>query len=324
MRQYASFIVAVFVLLAIVIVSGAIYIVDETQQVVITQFGEPMGETISKAGLYFKIPVIQKANYFDKRLLQWDGDPDQVPTLEKQYIWVDATARWRIVDALKFMQSVGSEQMARSRLDDVIEAATRDTISSLNLVETVRNTNHLIQRRDELAKSGTIDVREWTDIQPIEVGREELTRRILKRASETVPNYGIELVDVRIKRTNYIQADRRSVYERMISERKQAAERHRSQGQGERARIEGQMTKELEEIRSKAYRSAQEIIGKADAEAIKIYARAYNKDPEFYAFLKTLETYRAAINDSSTLILSTDSELFHYLKSSQGGAGSVK
>ena len=314
MSRALTILVSIVVVAVILVGSGALYVVDETKQAVITQFGEPIGKPITKAGLYFKMPFIQTANYFEKRLLRWDGDPNQIPTRDKRYIWVDSTARWRIVDALKFMQSVGTIQGAYARLDDIVDAATRDSVSNLNLVETVRNSNELFGRiKDGEGEESYAELR-LADLERVQVGRENLTRDILKRAREIVPSYGIELVDVRIKRINYIREVQKKVFDRMISERKRAAEQYRSEGQGKKAEIEGQMQKELQQIQSEAYRQAQEIKGKADAEAIRIYAEAYNKDPEFYSFLKTLETYHQTITSDSTLILTTDSDYFEYLK----------
>lgn len=293
--------------------SGLFYQVDETQQAVITQFGELVDQPKTEAGLYWKMPFIQTVDYFEKRILEWDGDPNQIPTLDKRYIWVDVTARWRIKDVLKFMQSVRTEANAQGRLDDIIDASTRDIISSHMLVEAVRDTNRLFDvqkvRKEQLAfELGS------TELEPVKQGREELSRKILRRAAEVVPNYGIELIDVRIKRINYVKEVQAKVYERMISERKRAAEQFRSEGQGKKAEIEGQMRKDLEEIRAEAYKKAQEVKGKADAQATKIYADAYNKDPEFYAFTKSLENYRKSIAEGTTLILSTDNDLFRYLK----------
>jgi len=297
--------------LGIVVLRGTIYTVDETQQVVITQFGRPVGEPIKTAGLYFKRPFIQKANYFERRILQWDGSPNQIPTKDKRYIWVDTTARWRITDSLKFLQSVGNETGAHARLDDIIDSSTRDSITSHLLIEVLRNTNRLLERAEEAEE--VLGAEEA--LARIEVGREKLTREILKQAQELVPQYGIELIDVRIKRINYVEEVRKKVYQRMISERNRVAEQYRSEGQGKKAEIEGEMEKELKRITSEAYRKAQEIEGKADAEAIKIYAEAYSKDPEFYSFVRTLETYKETIDERSTLILSTDSDYFEYLKS---------
>ncbi len=304
--------IGLFVVAMLLFMSGALYIVDETQQVVVTQFGKPVGDPAMKAGLYFKLPFIQHANYFDKRLLQWDGNPNQIPTKDKRYIWVDTTARWKIKDPLKFMQSVTNETGAHARLDDIIDSATRDYITNHNLVEVVRDSNRIIEsqiisEQDEIKASDDA-------LDRVVVGREEITRGILEQASEMAPQYGIELVDVRIKRINYVQEVRDKVYERMISERKRAAERYRSEGQGKKAEISGQMGKELKKIRSEAYKSAEEIKGKADAEAISVYADAYNRDPEFYSFLKTLDTYKNTIDGDTTVIFSSDSEYFEYFQ----------
>jgi len=317
MAKLGSILIGFIVIIVVLVMSGAVYTVDETKQVVITQFGEPLGNPITEAGLYFKLPFIQIANYFDKRILQWDGDSNEIPTLDKRYIWVDTTARWKIKDALKFMQSVGAETGAYARLDDVVDSATRDAISNLKLVETVRNSNRLHDQSVSGKITDEIGVGD-TNIERIEVGREALTRDILKRASKIAPQYGIKIIDLRIKRINYVKEVRRKVFDRMISERKRAAEQYRSEGQGKKAEIEGQMVKELQEIRSEAYRKAQEIKGKADAEAIKIYADAYNRDPEFYSFLRTLETYKDTIGSDTTLILDTDSDYYRYLRSIQG------
>lgn len=313
MNKLLNFILLIFVAVAVLIGSGAFYIVDETQQAVITQFGEPIGEPITKAGIYFKKPFIQTANYFDKRLLMWDGDPNEIQTLEKRFIWVDTTARWRIADALKFMQTVGTEASAQTRLDDIVDGATRDVIANHTQIEVIRNTNSLIERRKRGENiDPEFDVVQ-TQVDPIKVGREQITRLILESSKPVLADFGIELVDVRIKRINYIEDVRQKVYDRMVSERHAAATKIRSEGQGRRAQIEGQMAKELEEIRAEAYRKAQEIKGKADAKAINIYADAYNKDPEFFSFVKTLESYEKAVNKDTGFILSTDNEFYRYL-----------
>jgi len=309
-------IIGVFVALAILgMMTGALYIVDETQQVIITQFGQPIGDPIKDAGLRIKLPFIQVANYFDKRLLPWDGDPNQIPTKDKKYIFVDTTARWKIIDPLKFMQSVRSEMEAHARLDDIIDAATRDYVTSHNLVEAVRNSNRLLEASAEAGMAEGEDIMTTEAVESIEVGREALSRGILKQASRIIPQYGIELVDVRIKRINYVEDVRLKVYERMISERKRAAEQYRSEGQGKKAEIEGQMAKELQEIQSLAKKEALTLIGEADAKATTIYAQAYNQDPEFYSFLKTLESYRNTTNPSTTIVLTTDSDYYRYLQS---------
>ena len=301
------------VLVVILFASGVAYTIDETQQVVITQFGQPIGSPLRDAGLHFKMPFIQQANYFEKRVMQWDGKSNQIPTKDKRYIWVDTTARWKIVDALRFLQSVTNETGAHARLDDVIDSATRDFVTSHNLVEAVRNTNRLMED-GVIAAAGDEFVFFDDDIERISVGRENLTRQILVQASQIVPQYGIELIDVRIKRINYVKEVQERVYERMISERKRAAEQYRSEGQGRRAEIQGQTIKELDQISSEAYRIAEEKKGEADAEATKIYADAYNNDPEFYGFLRTLETYKDTIDKDTSIILSTDSEYYEYLK----------
>ncbi len=316
MKKILSLITAFVIVIAFLVISGAIYTIDETQQVVITQFGEPIGKPITKAGLHFKMPFIQQANYFDKRILEWDGNPNQIPTKDKKYIWVDTTARWKIVNALKFLQSVSSETGAHARLDDIIDSATRDFVTSHNLVEAVRDTNRIIEE-NALREEDEFSDQVAGELEEIEIGRDTLTRGILREASKIVPQYGIELVDVRIKRINYVSEVQQKVFDRMISERKRAAEQYRSEGQGKKAEIEGRMGKDLKQIRSEAYRVAEEIKGKADAEATNIYADAYNRDPEFYAFLKTLDTYKNTVDKDSTLILTTDSEYLTYLKKTQ-------
>ncbi len=300
--------IGVAVIIGLIVLSSALYVVDETQQVVITEFGQPVGKPITRAGLYIKKPFIQKVNYFEKRLLTWDGSPTQIPTSDKKYIWVDTTARWKIVDPLKFLQSVGSERAAQARLDDIIDSATRDRITSTSLYEVVRNSN-----REFVVTE--VFVQKEEEIGEVTKGREYVSREILKEAAKVVPQYGIELVDVRIKRLNYVEEVRQKVYARMISERKRVAEQYRSEGQGKKAEIEGMREKELQKITSEAYKRAQIIKGRADAEAIKIYAQAYSKDPEFYSFLKTLETYEKTLSGDSVIILTTDSELYKYLKS---------
>ena len=291
------------------LVLNSAYIVTETQQAVITQFGEPIGGAIQKAGLCWKIPFVQQVNYFEKRILEWDGYPSEIPTKDKKFIWVDVTARWRIVDPLKFLQTMRHETNAQSRLDDILDGVTRDHITRFEAAEIVRNSNRLLEveiKEEDISAEETYE--------KVEVGRNAITRQILEQARSIVSDYGIELIDVRIKRINYIESVQRRVYERMISERKRAAEKLRSEGQAVRAEIEGQKEREIKRISSEAYRRAQELKGKADAEATKIYAEAYSKDPEFYNFLGTLESYREGLK-GSRLILSTDSDFLAYLKS---------
>lgn len=311
MKTLMSFVGVIAVLTLLAFASGFLYVINETQQVVITQFGKPVGDPITAAGLHIKVPFIQQAHYFEKRLLDWDGDPNQIPTKDKKYIWVDTMARWKINNALKFLESVGNEFGARSRLDDIINSATRDAVTSHLLVETVRNTNRILEDTTEQGDDMIV-----TDeaLERIHVGRQQLTRMILEKAKQLAPQYGIDIVDVRIKRVNYVEDVRNKVYDRMIAERKRAAEKYRSEGQGKSAEIQGQVAKELKLITSQAYKQAQIVMGKADAQAIVIYAQAYDKDPAFYAFMKTLETYPKTIDAHSTLLLSTDSDYYKYLK----------
>ncbi|MCK4591592.1 MAG: protease modulator HflC [Candidatus Latescibacteria bacterium] len=296
------------ILLGVIVLASGLYTVDMTEQVVITRFGKPIGDPIKEPGLKWKMPFIETVNTFEKRVLEWDGDPNQIPTKDKKYIWVDTYARWKIADPLKFFQSVRNELGAHGRLDDIIDAATRDYMTAHVLLEIVRNSN-----REMATAEAEMELAEEVKV-PIRWGREKITRQILERASQMVPQYGIELIDVRIKHINYVEEVRRKVYERMISERTRIAEKYRSEGQGKSAEIEGKKEKELQKITSQAYRKAQEIKGKADAEAIRIYASAYNKDPEFYSFLKTLDTYKHTLDESSWLILTTDSDYLKYLK----------
>jgi len=300
--------IIVVIIIGLIILGGTLYTVDQTQQVIITQFGEPIGKPIIKAGLHVKKPFIQKVNYFEKRLLAWDGLPTQVPTKDKRYIWVDTTARWRIVDPLKFLQTMGNERTALGRLDDVIDSATRNQITSHLLYELVRNSE-----REFVETEVALEIEE--KIGEVKYGREKISRSILEEASRLVPEFGIELADVRIKRLNYVERVREGVYARMIAERKRVAEQYRSEGQGKKAEIEGMREKELQKITSQAYRRAQEITGKADAEATGIYAKAYSKDPEFYSFLKTLDTYKGTLNEQTWLLLTSDSDFYKYLKS---------
>jgi membrane protease subunit HflC len=309
MKNAFSMITAAAVVVVALSLSGSFYVVAETQQVIITMFGKPVGETVSAPGLHLKIPVLQKANYFDKRFLEWDGDANQIPTRDKKFIWVDTYARWRITDPLLFFQRLRDETGAQSRLDDILDGETRDAVAKQDLVEIVRSTNREFQRSDDWVEGEEAEI-----FFQIEVGREKITREILANASKRTLELGIELVDLRLKRINYVEEVRKKVYERMVSERRRIAEKYRSEGQGESARIRGQKERELKGITSEAYRQAQEIVGKADAEATKIYAEAYNQDPDLYRFMKTLETYRETMDEKSWMILTTDGEFFEYLK----------
>lgn len=299
--------IIVVVIVGLIIIGGSLYTVDQTQQVVITQFGEPIGDPGTEPGLHLKIPFIQKVNYFEKRILAWDGLPTQVPTKDKRYIWVDTTARWKIVDPLKFLQSVGREMVALGRLDDIIDSATRNQITGHLLYELVRDSG-----REFVQTEVSLEIEEELGV--VQYGREEISRGILAEAALLVPQFGIELVDVRIKRLNYVERVREGVYARMIAERERVAELYRSEGEGVRAEIEGRRAKELQRITSEAYRTAQEIKGEADAEATKIYADAYSKGPEFYSFLRTLEIYEKTMDENTQLIMTTDNDFYGYLK----------
>jgi len=305
-------------LLGLLVLSGTLYTLEEGQQAIIIQFGRPVGDPVTTAGLHVKLPFVQEVRRFEKRLLIWDGDPNQIPTKGREFIWVDTTARWRIADAKKFLESVATERGAQSRLDDIIDSVVRDQVSGSELVELVRSTSWVVPKGEALEEVPA--EREEELKKAIARGREEITRIILAEARKIIPQYGIELVDVRIKRLDYVESVREKVYARMISERKRIAARFRSEGEGRSAEILGTMEKELRQIRSTAYRRAQEVRGKADAEATKIYGAAYNRDPEFYAFSRTLEAYKEGHNKNSTLILTTDSDYYRYLKEAAAGA----
>lgn len=302
------------VALLLLVVSGALFFqVPEWQQAIVLQFGRPVREPITEPGLYLKIPFVQEVRRFDRRLLIWDGDPNQIPTKGREFIWIDTTARWRIVDARKFLENVASEEGARSRLDDIIDSVVRDQVSGSELAELVRSSTWEVPEEEVLAEVTPEQEEELK--KQVTRGREEITRTILAEARKVIPQYGIDLVDVRIKRLNYVESVREKVYERMISERKRVAAQFRSEGEGEAAEILGTMEKELRQIRSGAYRRAQEIRGKADAEATQVYGEAFNRDPEFFAFSETLEAYKGAQNPESVMILTTDSDYYRYLKS---------
>jgi len=298
-------------IIAIAILSG-FYTVEEGRQAVIVQFGRPVGETVTQAGLHIKIPLIQKVRRFEKRLLIWDGDPNQIPTKGREFIWVDTTARWRISDARKFLENVDTEAGAQSRLDDIIDSVVRDQVSSSELVELVRSATWEVPEKEALEE--VTEEREKEIKKEVTRGREEITRTILAESRKIIPQYGIELVDVRIKRLDYVESVRERVYARMISERKRIAAQFRSEGEGRSAEILGEMEKELRRIRSTAYRRVQEIRGKADADATQIYGQSYGRNPEFYAFLRTLEVYGERPNENSMAILTTESDFYRYLK----------
>jgi membrane protease subunit HflC len=293
-----------------VLIYYSTFVVDERQQVVITQFGRIVGDPISDPGLKFKLPY-RTANFFPKNIQDWDGDPGQIPTLDKTFIWVDAFARWKITDPKRFLLTVKDERIAQMRLDDILDPAVRNFITSNRLIEAVRRSNRELDIREVgISLQDTTP----TSLYTISVGREKITRGILEQAQPKLAKFGIELVDVKIKRINYVEEVRKSVYNRMIAERKQIAEKFRSEGKGEAQNILGDKDKDLQEILSGAYKEAQTIKGKADAEATKIYADAYGIDPEFYSFKRTLDLYKESLDEKNTLILSTDSEFLKYLK----------
>ena len=312
MKRMGAFVGVLIVIFLILVMSGALYTVREWDQVVITRFGEPIGKPRTEAGLYFKIPLIEKLHRYEKRILRWDGEPKEIPTRDKRFIYVDTTARWRIVDARRFLEVLGNYTQAYAKLDDIIDAVVRDHVSAKPLVELVRTNNDITLQ--EPASEIFSPFRNATAPQSVVWGREKITRAILAEASKTMPAFGMELVDVRIKRINYIEPVREKVYERMISERKPKVARFRSEGEGKKAEILGHMEKELKSIVSGAYRKAEEIRGKADAEAARIYGEAYTRDPEFYAYFQTLETYKQAAFENSVIILGTDSPYYRFLK----------
>ncbi len=291
-----------------ILLTSSVYIVQETQQVIITQFGEPVGLPIDTPGLHVKMPFIQKVNYFDKRFLEWDGAPNQVPTKDKRFIWVNTYARWRISDPLLFFQRLRDEMGAQSRLNDILDGETRSSVARQNLVEVVRSTNRP-------KESIPVESEEETAIlEKIEYGRKLITREILEKSQERASDLGIEIIDLRLKRINYVEEVQKDVFDRMIAERKRIAQRYRSEGEGEAARIMGEKERDLAQIVSDAYRKAEEVRGDADAKATDIYAEAYNRDVSFYSFLKSMETYENTADSSSSLILTTDSAVFRYLK----------
>jgi membrane protease subunit HflC len=310
-NKIISIIVGIALLIAIL---SSFYILDEKHQVIITQFGDPVGGLTTAAGLHIKIPFIQKVHTFEKRILEWDGDPKQIPTSDKRYIWLDTFSRWQIADPLTFYQTVRSETFAHGRLDDIISGTTRDVVSSNPLIEIVRNTNRTLNFTEEFHESYSSGVVEET----IDLGRSSIADQIFQRASVLCDEYGILLIDLKVKRINYNDEVGQKVYERMISERQKIAAKYRSEGQGNSAEILGKMQRELDQVQSQAYKEAQEIICRADAEAINIYADAYNRDPGFFEFLKTMEAYKETMDKKSTLIMTTDSDYYKFIKNSDG------
>ena len=304
--------IQIIVLLAIVLLlDQATYTVSETEQVIITQFGEPVGDPVTSPGLHFKVPFIQRTNVFDNRFLEWDGNPNQVPTRDRRFILVDTYARWRITDPLLFFQRLRDERGAQSRLDDILDGETRNAVAQHNLIELVRSTNR------NAADVQIESEEEAVILEPLEQGRQEITREILQTAAGRTADLGIELLDLRLKRINYVAEVQQDVFARMIAERQRVAEEFRSEGQGEAARIDGERERELAQIQSEAYRIAEELRGKADATATAVYAEAYNRDADFYAFTKSMETYEQTMDGETVFILDTDSELLRFLDSTR-------
>ena len=298
----------------LIAVTGSLYIVNEKEQVVITQFSRPVGNAVTKPGIQFKVPFIKKVNVFDRRYLEWDGDPNQVPTKDKKFIFVDTYARWQITDPLQFYKRLTNERGAQSRLDDILDGETRDYIANNNIEETVRNSNRTPVTTDSISEPSS------DSLVKILVGREKIEKRILATANERAADLGIVILDFKIKRLNYVEEVRDQVYKRMTSERFRIADKFRSEGQGEASKINGEKERELKSIQSVAFKKAEEIKGKADATAAAIYAGAYNQSAtskSLYTFLKSMETFEKTFDEKTSIILSTDSEVYKFLKSMQ-------
>ena len=305
--------IAVLAAAGLLLLYSSVYTVGETEQVILTQFGRPVGGLVTEPGLHAKVPFVQVVHRFDKRWLEFDGDANEIPTKDKKYIWVDCYARWRIADPLRFYQAVRDERGGRSRLDDIVDGETRNAVASFDLIEIVRSSNRDFQLTEELEGIGSAEA-----MVKIASGRNKIAQIVLEKAAKITPEFGIELVDLRFKRINYVDSVQQKVFERMISERKRIAERSRSEGQGRAAEIRGQKERDMLSASSAGYKSAQELKGAADAEATTIYARAYGRDVDLYQFTKSMETLNSSLGDDSTLILSTDSELLRYLKDAGG------
>lgn len=304
MNKIVKNIVIVLLLGVIGTVWDGFFVLPEGQQAVVTQFGAPVGDPATEAGLHLKTPFVQDVTYFSKKILIWDGDPNQIPTNDKTFVYLDVSARWRISNALVFLQAVNNETRAMTILDDIIDSTVRDLVNKNDLVEIIRSSDW-----NESQKG----VRQSVESEAITLGRDKMEEKVFEIASKVVPKYGIELIDVIFKRVNYIETVRLKVYERMISERKRIAAEKRSLGEGQKAEILGKVERELKLVTSGAVKEAEQIKGQADADATRIYAEAYNKDPEFYAFIKTLESYEKTIGKNTKLILSSDSEFYHLL-----------
>jgi len=315
MKKFYGLMIAAIVLTVLLFVTGTIYTIREDQQVILTQFGKPVGDPISDAGLHFKMPFVQKVNILEKRVLAWDGQSSQMPTRDKTYIQVDTFARWAISDPLAYFQKLRDERSALSRLDDILGSETRNAVAKNDLIEVVRST------KDRVPDTAGLQEDELIEFEPITIGRRAIEQKVFETAKAKLADFGINLLDLRFKRINYNQEVAPEIYLRMISERQQIAEQFRSEGAGEAARIKGKMEREVKKIGSESYREVQSILGEADAESTRIYAEAFGGTPEresFYEFVKTLEAYDMILDENTTVILSTESELFRLLKGKSG------
>ena len=309
MKTREKIIIVIAIIIAVVAYTG-IFILDETQQAIITQFGKPVGKPRTEPGMHFKIPFIQKVQFFDKRYLEWDGDANQIPTKDKKFIFVDSYARWEITNPLQFFIRLRDERSSQSRLDDILDGETRNAVASHELLDIVRSTNRKPEVTEEFMEE--LDV-----LEDITVGKDRIEAMILSRANERTSDLGIRILDFRFKRINYSEDVKKNVFERMISERNRIADRFRSEGQGEARKIQGDKERDLAKIKSEAVRESETIRGKADAEATAIYASAYNKNSQsrdLYTFLKSMETLEKSLDENTSIILTTDNELYKYLK----------
>ena len=303
--------IGIVILLVLIAANGSLYVLDETQQAIVTQFGKPVGEPRTSPGLNFKVPFIQKVQFFDKRYLEWDGERNQVPTMDKKFIFVDSYARWEITNPLQFFIRLRDERSARSRLDDILDGETRNAIASHSLLDLVRSTNRDPEITEEFMEALEV-------LEDINVGKAVIEKIVLEKANERTADLGVRILDFRFKRMNYVDEVRDRVYDRMVSERQRIADQFRSEGQGEARKIQGSKERELAEIQSEAFREAEEIKGRADAEATAIYASAYNQSRsavDLYKFLRTMESFEKSLDENTSIILSTDSEFFRYLNS---------
>ena len=314
MNRTRQLVILLVLVIGSYVLMSSIYSVSEVEQMIITQFGKPVGAPVTSAGLKVKLPFIQEVNPIDKRVLEWDGSPSDMPTKDKLYISVDLFARWRITDPLQYFLRLRDERSAQSRLDDILGSETRNAVAKHELIEIIRTTRDRVPLRDALLTDAE---RDMGSLVPIQKGRKLVEQEIFSAAAEKVRVFGIELLDIRFKRINYNESVRPKIYDRMISERRQIAERFLSEGNGEAARIRGNRVRDLNKIQSEAYRAVEEIRGVADAKATEIYARAYNQSPQavaFYEFTRTMQSYKSIIAENTTLVLSTDSDLFKFLK----------